>query len=196
MGKRTISKKIDKDKLIAIILASLLVFVIILTATLAYFSRDKNVQGQIRLGDIDFSVFSNQIEINDIVPGDVFDNSVSLVNARDVAGRDKNGLCSIFVRYNLNEDINENVVAPVFLSSNFWTKQGDTYYYNYPIAPGDSINLCDKIKFSEFADNSYQNSKIQLTFDVDAIQAENDAYKELWPNSPIEWQQKIESNIS
>ena len=195
MGVKYKSKKYNSDRVVAVTLAVLLLFVIILTATLAYLSRDKSISGKITLGEIDFSVFGNQVQVQDIVPGDIFENSVSLVNARDTDGRDKNGLGSILVKYNLKNSNNDAVIIPVFAAANKWTRQGDTYYYNYSISPGEAIKLCDELQLSEHAGNEYQNKELNVIFNVDAIQAENEAYKELWYNAPDEWKQKIENNL-
>jgi hypothetical protein len=59
---------------------------------------------------------------------------------------------------------------------------------------GEKINLCETINFDEKISNTYQGKNIKIEFNVDAVQADNDAYKEVWQNYPIEWQKMIENS--
>ena len=172
--------------IIGTILAVLLVTFII--ASFAYNSNNKTQNGQIVLGDIDFKIIDSGGTYENIVPGDVIPNVVKLVNARNLSGTDTKNLCSLLVRFSLPQ---QDEIVSLNQNNSLWTSDGIFYYYNGIVGRGQNINLCDSINFLKSVNNSYQGQGISVNFYVEAIQAENDAYLELWGDAPVEWKNII-----
>ena len=74
-----------------------------------------------------------------------------------------------------------------------FTFANDKYYYNSVVSPGNAVDFCSAIQFSNSIGNQYQNCQIKLVFNIDAIQSQNEAYIELWPDAPNEWKNIIKS---
>lgn len=190
-------KDIYKEKMhirqIFTLLMISIIFVLLLTAiiTIAFFSQNKSANGNISLGELDFCLYETGSLDERIVPGDNVNKQIKLVNSRNNAGTDTNRLCSIFVKYEIDVDNSNQVVEPFFTNSSNWTVDGNILYYNGAVAPGQVINLCDSLIFSANASNEYQNQTLNITFNVSAIQAENRAYLELWPDAPQSWKSII-----
>ena len=183
-------KRKDNDFIIIISLAFGIALVLFLALTLAFFSTDKDVGGEITLGELDFQVFADSSTYDNIVPGQIFNKTISLINSRDVNGRNFTGLCNILVNFEV-----ENELFIPIVDNQKWTKSGNVYYYNDLIAPSQVVDFFNTIQFSSDAGNRFQNNNIEIELKVNAIQAENDAYKELWQDAPILWKNVIESKI-
>ena len=55
-----------------------------------------------------------------------------------------------------------------------WTEQGGYYYYNAPVAAGDSTtSLFSAVNFSETMGNIYKDSTIKINVLLEAVQSEN-----------------------
>ena len=183
------TKKRNKE---IFILSSLLVglmLVLLLVCSLAYFFRDKDTSGQITLGDIDFFVISSNQSINNIVPGQVIEKKVSIINAKNSSGTDLQGLGKIFLKFSLTDN---SVLVP--LLNNNWIKDRNFYYYCDYIEPGETVDLFDRFVFDAIATNNFQSKNLNFNIQLYAIQAENNAYIELWPDAPNEWKERILQN--
>lgn len=184
-------EKLHYSQLLAILsVSTIFLFVIFLTVTISYFSQTKNSSGEIVLGELDFCLYETGTGGENIVPGAEIDKQIKLVNARNISGTNKNNLCSIFIKFSINSS---EIISPYFEQQNNWTVDGNDYYFNRSVSPGETINLCDKLIFSVNAGNEYQNQMLDITFNVSAIQAENNAYVELWPNAPQSWKNIVSS---
>ena len=180
------------EQIISFLLVSFsFVFLLFISVTIAYFSSQKTASGSIALGELNFSIYENQTLSQNVVPGEIFNKQVTLVNSRNSAGTDFSGLCSIYFRFTVGVDEADGVIIPQFINGNDWTVLGNTYYYNHVLSPGQSVNLCDALQFSSGLGNEYQSQTFQIDFAVDAIQAENNAYIELWQNAPQSWKSLI-----
>lgn len=200
MTKKTLQKS-QKNMVLWLIFA--LVFVIMLIViiiTTAYFSNQNNVTGSIKLKELDFSIYEDNKSFDDILPSQTINKELTIVNARDAKGKDINNLCSIFFRYTISVFIdgkeNQELSNKVYLGFNYsqnYTFNNGVYYYNSVLQPSQKINLCDTLTFSSEIGNDLQNKYFSVIFNVEAIQAENDAYKELWLDAPSTWLQIIEN---
>ncbi len=185
------TKRTNKDIFIVSMLMTVLIIILLAITTLAFFSENKDIRGQITLGELDFCVYNTGGALN-VVPGNDINKQISLVNARNTSGTDRGGLCSILVKFQID---NNNLFSPIFNNDQNWTKLGNVYYYNNVLNPGQVVNLCDRVKFSENAGNEYQNQSIDILLQVNAIQAANEAYKELWKDAPNSWLEIIENIV-
>lgn len=176
------------------------ILLLILALTTAYFSNQKSSSGQITLGELDFTIYENQNTFENVMPSQNIAKTVSIVNARNSSGTNYQNLCPIFFKFYVvvyvdNEiDTNlTNLIKPSFNSVQTYTQSGEEFYYNNVLYSGQAVNLCDGIKFSQLIDNKYQDKTINFEFCVSAIQSQNNAYLELWPEAPADWVQKIEN---
>ena len=205
MAKKNVSKS-QKNILIWLIFSLILVLLLIVTITTAYFSNSKNSSGTIQLGEIDFTIFENNVTFQNIVPAQTINKTVSISNSRDEAGRDVRNLGAILFRFtfsaitnDLGEDVgSQNVnnfslenLASIVTNDDYTFCDG-YYYFNGILMPSEQTYLCSGISFSSLIGNEFQDRGISLIFNVEAIQAENEAYIELWPEAPSNWVSIIE----
>ena len=95
---------------------------------------------------------------------------------------------------NQNQQNVESLDGLVSINQNSnYTYSDGFYYYNGVLSPSEQINLCDSLTFSSLIDNQFQDKNISLIFNIEAIQAENEAYKEIWSDAPYEWMEIIDS---
>lgn len=176
------------------------IILMIIAITTAYFSNQKTNTGQITLGELDFTIYSNQNSFQNVMPSQNIPKTVSIVNARNSAGTNYNNLCPIFFKFsfdvfvdNEKDDYLANLIAPSFISSQNYTQNGRDFYYNNILVAGQVANLCDGLQFSHIIDNAYQDKTISIVFNVNAIQSQNNAYLELWTDAPQDWIDIVEN---
>ena len=194
------SKKREKD-ILTILTIGLLVSVFALIAlTNAYFSNTSSASGEITLGEIDFFIYEDNQSFENILPSQTIPKVVTIVNSRNRNGTNISSLCSILLRFSIGAyvfgEFDSELSGMIDLQFNHhsqYQKHGDIYYYNSVLNPGSNINLCDGITFLEDIGNEYQNLNIEIEFLVEAIQAENDAYIEVWQDAPKSWVQTIQN---
>ena len=93
-------------------------------------------------------------------------------------------LCA-WIRIRVTERINDEADSEDVISINYnlgtaptqWTKNGDWFYYNKPLAKGESTDPL--FKFVDFdgktMDNDYQNATIEINVEAQAVQSANNA---------------------
>ena len=176
------------------------IILIIIAITAAYFSNQKTNTGQITLGELDFTIYSNQNSFQNVMPSQNIAKTVSIVNARNSAGTNYQNLVPIFFKFNFEafvdnqkDDYLASLIAPSFISSQNYTQDGAEFYYNDILDPGQAVNICDGLQFSHIIDNAYQEKSISIVFNVNAIQSQNNAYIELWLDAPQDWIDIVEN---
>ncbi len=176
------------------------ILLIIIAITAAYFSNQKSSSGQITLGELDFTLYENQSNFQNVMPSQNIAKSVSIVNAKNASGTNYQNLCPMFFKFSLDVFVDEerddylaNLITPSFISSNNYTQSGKEFYYNNVLNQGEVANLCDGLQFSHIIDNQYQDKSLNIVFNVNAIQSQNGAYLELWQDAPAEWIEAIEN---
>ena len=117
------------------------------------------------------------------------------------------GEANVFIRLNYSEmwiDLNNNImnnkVDGVSIVDKTWTENwvsdfilgSDGWYYYKKILNKDtSVKVLDRIDLNKTllekndCYNDYLTSNYELNFNVEAIQADSRAIKELWPDSPV-----------
>ena len=194
MAKKIVQKS-QKNMVIWLIFSLILTILLIVVITTAYFSSQKSGSGTITLGELDFTLFENETSFQNIVPFQTINKSITISNSRDQSGHNTQNLCSILFRFqfyvaaqNQNQQNVESLDGLVSINQNAsYTYSDGFYYYNGVLSPSQQTNLFDSLTFSSLIDNQFQDKNISLIFNVEAIQAENEAYKELWLDAPVEW---------
>ena len=184
-----------------ILISLFVVFLILIFSiifSLAFFSNTKQSRGTITLGEVDFCVYDNVSFDGYVMPKDTIPFEVKVINSRNISGTNTTGLADILLRYKIgfvldNEDyLNQyNLIDCITNDENLWIFDGEYYYYNAVLNVGQNINICDYISFSEDMTNEFQEKQFIIVFEVDALQAQNNAYLEVWQDAPNIWKNII-----
>lgn len=177
-----------------LILSVLAILLAILAAnTLAYFTADTAAHNVITTGNVDIVLnewaneerterFEKQI---DVMPGTKVTKIVEVENI---------GAGSAWVRIWTNGVFYSEDGTPLDpgaftldINTTDWTKQGDFYYYNRALAPGEKTEpLFTTVSFIAAMDNRYQNSTLYVDVNAFAVQAANNGAGALdatgWPS--------------
>lgn len=192
------------ETLLIFLFVFFLILIISLIFSLAFFSSSSQSTGTITLGEVDFCVYDN-VNFNDyVMPADTIPFEVKVVNSRNVSGTDTNNLVDILLRFKIkyvldnNEFLDENnLIFCETEDEDCWTFDDDEYYYyNNVLNVGENINICDHISFSQNMTNLLQDKQFEIVFEVDALQAQNDAYLEEWVDAPEIWKNIVASQIT
>lgn len=197
------SYKRNNDKTIIVLLTTVLIIVIFLIGSLAFYSTSNDIRGTITLREIDFCMNNNVNQNQTIMPASTIPCNVYVINSRNVSGTNTRNLADFLLRfsikYELNNEVyenNENLIsAETDITSN-WTEYDGYYYYNHIVEVGQNISICDTLSFSSAISNEFQNCDLGIVFEVDVVQAQNDAYVELWDDAPDIWKSIIESEVN
>ena len=198
---RKSKKNTQKNIILWLSITLLVVFLFLLFLTFAYFSNNNLLSGTIKLAELDFTIYENDLQSNIVLPNGTYQKTVTVVNARNMIGDDYYNLCPVVLRFNFNVLVdgveNENFKQKINISfdeNDFFTDD-NFYYCMHILNPSKEVNLCDAIYFDDDIENEYQNKYINLIFNVDAVQSENGAFQEIWQDAPPEWIEYI-SNIN
>ena len=186
----------SKKKIIAM-MALVIVIAILGTGTLAYFTTKAVVHNVITSGAVGITLKETMLDdkgkeipfVNQdgVMPGDGVSKIVRVQNDDEPA----------WIRIRVTEKINKNEDSEDVISINYnlgtaptqWTKSGDWFYYNKPLAKGESTDpLFKYVDFSGSGmDNDYQNATIEIGVEAQAVQSANNGTKVLeatgWPNT-------------
>ena len=177
-----------------LILSVLAILLAILAAnTLAYFTADTTAHNVITTGNVDIALnewaneerterFEKQI---DVMPGTEVTKIVEVENI---------GAGSVWVRIWTNGVFLSRDGTPLDpgvytldINTADWTKQGDFYYYNRALAPGETTEpLFTTVTFDPKMGNVYQNSTAHVDVNAYAVQSANNGTGALdaagWPS--------------
>lgn len=200
----TIKKATYKISILTYIGVSLIVFCVMFATFMlssAYFGTENIITGTVELGELDFQVLNNLSTINTfednlIMPDEVLDNAITILNARDEGGTNTDNLAPIFVKIKpiLQLDSQENLSYLHIELSNAqaWVQASDGFlYYKSELLPGQSVQFNDYFVLSYLLSNSYQDSQLYLALEIEVVQSDNLAYQDVWPTAPTEWEQAV-----
>lgn len=195
-------EKISKDSLnltILFVVAFFIFVLIIVSVTTAYFSSNNTAQGTIQLGELDFSLTSTSAQSDIVMPNSYVGQSTSIINSRDQNGNNYSNLCSILYNFSVYATIDDQIDDE--LTDYLWYQIDDqkyiqaddgAFYYVGFLNAGESETLFNDVFLDAQIGNEYQGKSLKFYVNINAIQAENDAYKELWNDAPEEWIDAIE----
>jgi len=183
--------KRHKDLIIILTIFMLvLVLMVLISITFAYFKASKNISGDITLGELDYTINVSNISQTLLLPGDNIDVNVSIQNKVD----NKTNLIPFYFRFKIlngESDYNLNLISLNFSSD--YILNNSYYYYKYKLNAGDSAKILNNI----MVDSDLKQEDVQtlnLSILVDAVQSEHGAYKEVFTDAPQEWIEFIENN--
>lgn len=168
-----------------IYLLLIFIFIIIIFSVVfstAFFSNSTNIEGNITLKELDFSIYGDADENITVMPGDSTRIDCYIINSRDIDGINYDNLTNIYIRFNLSIKSNNNPIKfEITEENNDFIQINDTYYYTKEILPGEIIKIIKNINFDTEIDNSFNGKDIDFELTVEAIQSTNNAVSELWP---------------
>ena len=174
-----------KKVLAGVVIAICLSFVTY--GSLAYFTHEDTATNVITSGNIEIELqetavnengeiipFEESQEVYDVMPAETVSKIVKVENTGD---NDAYVRISIEKFITLAEGV-EGTPDAELLELDFnvkdWTEADGYYYYNYPLAPGDTTTaLFNSVTFDSAMDNMYQNSKATIIVNADATQVKN-----------------------
>lgn len=197
--KKTEKSKSNRSDLVifAIILATVFLFNFIIIS-FAFFSNKQILSGNITLGEIDFSIVESGDDSVLALPSHTIQKSIVVGNYRNSNKLDYSGLGGFFLRFSVKMLV-DNVASDTllqntsFLGQQNFVRYKQYYYFCGELKAGQEVQLFDKIEFSNKVDNKFQQKKVVVDLCIEAIQSQNNAYLELWPDFPPEWQQQIKT---
>ena len=182
--------KKHKDLLIILTIFMLvLVFMVIISATLSFFNTSKKINGEIILGELDYTINVNNISQKLLLPGDDLKVNVNIENKVT----NKSNLVSFYFRFKiLNGEAPYNLSLVNLIAGENYITSNNFYYYKYKLNAGESTKILDRITIEEtLEEENVQN--LDLSILIDAVQSEHGAYKEVFQDAPQEWIDFIEN---
>ena len=192
------NQNIKNLRIVAITLMSLAFLFSAIIFSTSFFSANNTTSGTITLGELDFVITESEGDNLTIMPCETLEKSISVINSRDEGGKDFNKLCEFYFRYNvavlIDDVVDENILGNMeFITGHNVINDADYLYYVGGLKAGEQTKLFESVKFLENISNDYQNKSIKLIATVEAVQAENNAYAEVWPDAPKDWVEAIKN---
>lgn len=186
------------EKILVLLFVAFLIVIVFLIVSLAFFSSKGQSSGTITLGEVDFCVYDN-IDIDDyVMPADTIPFEVKVINSRNIAGTDTSNLADVLLRYKVRLTLDGddyfdeyNFLDCITAHNDLWTYDGKYYYYNSVLNVRQTVNICDFVSFSKVMSDYFQNKQFDIIFEIDALQAQNNAYIEEWSDAPEVWKNLI-----
>lgn len=169
--------------IILFFLALTTILILLLGTTFSYFKSNRTIQGQIQLGELDFTVETSSSE-KTIMPGDTINVTAKILNK--VTGKTR--LIPFYFRFKITDS--ENFNANINLND-FILGEDEFYYCKYKILPNANQQLFSTISINK---NLTSGSLINVSIYIEAVQSEYQAYIEVFKNAPLEWIEFIENN--
>lgn len=174
--------------LIIVILSVAILTVMILYAVLpsfSYYNSRSQVQGVITVGQANFEfvndlpLFANLANFT----GGQIDESVSVINARDKSGTNTTNLIDCYLRFS----INANIALSINYDSNKFLQSGNYFYYKGVFAVGQTVKLIESFDVDPTIDESVYEKGLDVSVNVDVIQATKDTISSNFIGAPQEW---------
>lgn len=173
------------------IAAVLVILAILGTGTLAYFTTKVVIHNVITSGDIDIQLVETAIQNGQ--EGDYVNNSTGLMpgqsHSKIVKIRNE-GTNPAWVRLKVEIDIAaengqslDDSALAIDYNTDTWLKKDGAFYYKQPLAPGETTTaLFEEVEFAQTTGNAYQNARISIQVNAEAIQYENNTnFDTAWP---------------
>ena len=172
-----------KKNFVFIFLTIFMIFVLcFISFSVAYFGSQKEAEGQITLGEVDFSL-SADFDANMFVTPNAKVLCDMVVSNKKENGKFDN-LIPIYLRFKIFAESN-NIgigVEPIFNQNN-WFYDGEFYYYKKIIYKNESVDICDNVLIDKNTGNNVQGYKMEINLLFEAIQY--NAVQDLWGNEVL-----------
>lgn len=170
---------------------------VLATGTLAYFTAEETAQNVITMGSLKMELV--ELDEKD-EPWEDVENIVPGMEVTKKAYVENNGTVDFYTRVKITKtfvpaqgeelpELNTELVR-LDINEKYWKlDEGDFYYYyKKPVAPGEKTEpLFTTVTFSTKMGNEYQNVKVIIDLDAQAVQSRNNGDSALeatgWPES-------------
>jgi predicted ribosomally synthesized peptide with SipW-like signal peptide len=182
--------------------ATLAISLLIVGATLAWFTSEGEVTNLFATGDV--AITLHDLLETEEATGDFPSEGISNVTPGDSYGKQvyvsSQGSIGTYVRVRLTPQWEfENQLANLVnldtdmvllnLDTENWVFIGGWYYYKGILQQGDQTTLLlDGLTFSPEMGNEYANGIYTLEVEAEGIQATNDAINSAWGVNPLTWE--------
>ena len=169
---------------------------VLATGTLAYFTAEETAQNVITMGSLKMKLVELDEkgepweDVENIVPGMEVTKEAFVKNTGTVDFYTRVKITKTFVPAQGEEkpELNTKLVR-LDINEKYWEPGNDGfYYYKKPVAPGEETKpLFTTVTFSTEMGNEYQNVKVIIDLDAQAVQSRNNGESALeatgWPES-------------
>lgn len=169
---------------------------VLATGTLAYFTAEETAQNVITMGALKMVLVElNEkgepwTDVENIVPGMEVTKKAFVKNTGTVDFYTRVKITKRFVPAQGDEmpELNTGLVE-LNINEKYWELRNDGfYYYKEPVAPGEETKpLFTTVTFSTEMGNEYQNVKVKIDLDAQAVQSRNNGESALkatgWPET-------------
>ena len=167
---------------------------IVASGTLAYFTAQETAHNVITSGGVDIQLHEFSERGNEeLIPWEDVDGVMPGAEISKIVTVENTGASEAWVRVKVdktiilaNEDKGNPEVMELNINTEDWTEQDGYYYYNDPLAPGETTPpLFTTVTFAPEMGNEYQGSKAHIDVKADAVQVANNGETVLdaqgWP---------------
>ena len=169
---------------------------VLATGTLAYFTAEETAQNVITMGSLKMELVELDEkgepweDVENIVPGMEVTKEAFVKNTGTVDFYTRVKITKTFVPAQGEEkpELNTKLVR-LDINEKYWELGNDGfYYYKKPVAPGEETKpLFTTVTFSTEMGNEYQNVKVKIDLDAQAVQSRNNGESALeatgWPET-------------
>lgn len=169
---------------------------VLATGTLAYFTAEETAQNVITMGSLKMELVELDEkgepweDVENIVPGMEVTKEAFVKNTGTVDFYTRVKITKTFVPAQGEEkpELNTKLVR-LDINEKYWEPGNDGfYYYKKPVAPGEETKpLFTTVTFSTEMGNEYQNVKVKIDLDAQAVQSRNNGDSATkatgWPES-------------
>lgn len=167
---------------------------IVASGTLAYFTASETAHNVITSGGVDIQLheFSDRGH-DELIPWQDVDGVMPGAEISKIVTVENTGASDAWVRVKVDKTIilargdkGNPKVMELDIKDAFWTEQDGYYYYNDPLAPGETTPpLFTIVTFDPKMGNEYQGSTAHIDVKADAVQVANNGETVLdalgWP---------------
>ncbi len=181
-------KRVKGSTIAIIVLSVMLIASIAVGVTLAYFTADANVVGNVTLGDpVNINITQGGSTVTsltfgeDALPGHVYDQVIGVSIPADTS--------DALLRAKLTISNTEGATVTVEATTvEEWVKgEDDYYYYNGVASANDAIDFVTAVTIPTTLTNADANKTFNIDISVEAIQEANNAARSVWTTAPEEW---------
>ena len=180
--------KISTSTIAIIVLSVLLIASIAIGITLAYFTANATVTGNITLGDpVTISITQGGASVSSLtfdgnaLPGTVYSQSIGVSAPADMT--------EALMRAKLTITNTDGATTTVdAATTDAWVEgTDDYYYYNGSVTANASIDFITSITVPTSLTNADANKTYNIDVVVETIQRANNAANNVWTTAPADW---------
>lgn len=188
ISKTKTRRKVSGSTIAIAILSILLIATVSIGITLAYFTSEETVAGDITLGDpVTISVTQGGASVSsltfagDALPGTVFDQPIGISSPAEMT----EALIRAKLTISNTDGATTNVEAT---TTDSWIIGTDNYYYyEGSITANQSIDFITEVIVPTSLTNEDANKTFNVNVVVETIQRANNAANNVWTTAPADW---------